>query len=225
MATGSMRTGAGRVVSGIGLILAAFSFGCMAAEVAVVGLFPGKAVLVIDAGAPRTLAVGQRLGEVRLVAVERDSAEIEIGGERSKVRLGDRPVSVTQPGAAANEGRQVTLVADARGHFLTGGSINGAAVTFLVDTGASAIAMGPATAVRAGIDYLKGQPAMASTANGVVPTWRVRLTKVNVGDLTVYDVDAFVVKIEMPQVLLGMSFLNRMEMRRDGAIMVLRQRY
>ena len=208
----------------IGLILATISVNCAATDVAVVGIFPGKAVLVIDGGTPRTISIGQSAGAVKLVSIDRDSAQLDIGGKRTQVRMGEQPVSVGQAESAGG-GREVTLVADTRGHFLSSGSINGASVSFLVDTGASSITMGPATAVAAGIDYTKGQPSFASTANGVVPTWRVKLSKVKLGDLMIYDVDGTVVQANMPQVLLGMSFLNRMEMRRDGNTMVLRQRF
>jgi aspartyl protease family protein len=184
----------------------------MAVEVAVVGIFPSKAVLVIDGGRPRTLSVGDHFGEVRLIAIERDQVQLEISGKRARIGLGDQPVSVSG-GQNASGGKQITLVADSKGHFFATGSVNGAATSFLVDT-------------RAGIDYrATGEPAMIGTANGVVPTWRIKFSKVTVGDLTLYDVEGVVLQAPMPFALLGMSFLNRMEMRRDGATMVLRQRY
>jgi aspartyl protease family protein len=193
-----------------------------AQEVVLAGVFSGKALLVIDGGAPRTFAVGQQVGGVRLISVGRESAEIEIGGRRNQLTLGGQPVSV---GARTGELREITLVADIRGHFSGAGSINGAGVRFLVDTGASLISMGPATAIAAGIDYRRGEQGVASTANGVVPVWRVRLRKVRLGDIALDDVEGLVVQTDMPAVLLGMSFLNRMEMKRDGSTMVLRQRY
>lgn len=209
----------------IGSILAVISVASAAADVAVVGIFPGKAVLVIDGGTPRTVAVGQTVAGVRLVSVERDAAIIEVDGKKGRVGLGDQPISVAQAETPSSGTREITLIADARGHFTAGGSINGAPVSFLVDTGASSIAMGPSAAVSAGIEYRKGEPGFAGTANGVIPTWRVKLNKVKVGDLTLYNVEGVVLQADMPQVLLGMSFLNRMEMRRDGSTMVLRQRF
>ncbi|MGL4409523.1 MAG: retropepsin-like aspartic protease family protein, partial [Zoogloea sp.] len=71
----------------------------------------------------------------------------------------------------------------------------------------------------------QAQPASLQTANGVVQAWRVKLDTVQVGDVTLRNVDGIVHGADMPFVLLGMSFLNRMEMRRDGNTMVLRQRY
>jgi aspartyl protease family protein len=85
--------------------------------------------------------------------------------------------------------------------------------------------MGAGDARRARIDASKGTPAMTMTANGMVRVWRVRLTSVKVGNITLRDVDATVHEHDLPIVLLGMSFLNRMEMRRDGTSLTLTQRY
>ena len=193
----------------------------MAADVSVAGIFPGKAVLVIEAGAPRTMSIGQTVMGVKLIAVEKDAVIVEDGGRRTRIPLG----GAVSTGGTGGGGKTISIAADSRGHFVTQGSINGAGVTFLVDTGASSIAMGPGTAARAGIDYRKGEPAMASTANGVVQTWRVKLDRVTIGAVTLTDVEAMVLQAEMQGVLLGMSFLNRMDMRREGSTMTLRQRF
>src|SRR5574338_251982 len=193
-----------------------------AVDVAVAGLFPGKAVLVVDAGAPRTVSVGARTPEgVRLVAVQGDTAVVEVGGQQQTLRMGERAVSA--PGSAVAP--TVTLNADGKGHFLTTGSINGASVLFLVDTGASMVSMGAADAARAGIDYRKGVATQTMTANGPIVVWRVKLDSVRVGDVTLRNVDGAVHSADLPIVLLGMSFLNRMEMSRNGEQLILRQRY
>lgn len=206
---------------GVAVILAGLMSLAQAEDVSVVGLFGNKAVLVVDGGAPRTVAVGQSYGRVKLLEVGKDSATVEIVGRRAKISINE-PVSVGPSTAAL---RQITLVADSRGHFITNGMINGSNVRFLVDTGASSVAMDRATALRAGVDLGSGEQALAGTANGVVPMVRVKLSRVTIGDVTLYDVDAAVLPAGMPQVLLGMSFLNRMEMRREGSTMVLTQRY
>ncbi|MGC3964308.1 MAG: TIGR02281 family clan AA aspartic protease [Rhodocyclaceae bacterium] len=193
---------------------------------ALVGLFPGKAVLVIDSRAPRTLAVGQTAWGVKLLAIGSDSATVEVDGQRQNVALGGQPVQIADAPSGGGSGEQnATLIADSRGHFSTQGSINGASVNFFVDTGASSVAMGPSAARAAGIDYRSGQPGMASTANGTVQTWRVTLNTVTVGGITLHDVDGIVLQADMPYVLLGASFLNRTNMRRDGATMTLTRRY
>lgn len=209
-------------IHSIGALGVCLSMPAGALDVAVAGLFPGKAVLVVDGGAPRTVSVGARTAEgVRLVAVLEESAVVEVGGKQQTLRIGERAVSA--PGSATAS--SVTLQADGKGHFLTEGSINGAGVTFLVDTGASMVSMGASDAARAGIDYRKGVAIPTLTANGPVQVWRVKLDSVRVGDVTLRNVDGAVHSANLPVVLLGMSFLNRMEMSRTGEQMTLRQRY
>lgn len=194
-----------------------------ATEVAVVGLFPGKAVLVIDGGRPATLAVGRSTKSgVKVVSVQGEQVVVEINGARETLRLGQRVVK----SAASTEAPTVNLTADSRGHFLATGSINGAPMRFLVDTGASMVALGRSDAERARIDYLKyGRPSMSQTANGMVRTWIVKLAEVNLAGVTLHQVDAAVHESELPVALLGMSVLNRMEMQRSGDTLTLRKRY
>jgi len=191
-----------------------------ATEVALVGIFPGKAVLVVDGGNPRTLGAGQTVAGVKLVSVDQDSAVVDINGKRSRLQVGDRPVALASAG-----GKSILLQADARGHFLTAGTINGASMQFMVDTGASSVAMGPSAATRAGIIYTQGTPSSASTANGITRTWQVKLDTLTIGDITLRNVDATVVSQEMPVVLLGMSFLKHMEMKQENSTLLLTQRY
>jgi aspartyl protease family protein len=98
-------------------------------------------------------------------------------------------------------------------------------MTFLVDTGATAIAINAAEARRIGLDYKSGQAISVGTAAGVVPAWRVKFNTVKVGGITVNQVEGMVVESGLSVPLLGMSFLNRMEMKRDGPTMTLIQRY
>ncbi|MBI5910775.1 MAG: TIGR02281 family clan AA aspartic protease [Betaproteobacteria bacterium] len=202
--------------------LAVFSVPALAADVTLVGLIGAKAIVVIDGGAPRTLAPGQKTAEgVVLLGTEKDAASFEIGGKKKTLRMGQAY------SAASRGGRQnVTLGADARGHFLTTGSINGGSVRFLVDTGATLITLPAAEAKRLGINYLQGQRGQMHTANGVTPTYLVKLDTVKIGDIEVNNVDAVVIQNDaMGVTLLGMSFLNRMEMQRDGQSMTLTKRY
>lgn len=194
----------------------------MATSVALAGLLPGKAVLIINEGTPRTLSIGASHGGVTLVAVEEGAATVEVDGKKQRIALGARA-----GGSAGGDagGKSVRLTADMQGHFYTVGTVNGAPIRFVVDTGATMIALGAADALRANIDYRKGQAGAVSTANGTTRMWRVTLNTVKVGDVTLHNVDAGVLEHDMPVALLGMSFLNRMEMQRDGLSMTLRQRY
>ena len=192
-----------------------------AADIGVVGVFPGKAVLVVDGGAPRTFEVGSTVAPgVRLVAADQSGATLETRGKREMLPLGSH-INRQAPSAQAG----TVLQADERGHFFAQGLINGNPVRMLVDTGASLIALPAADAQRMGIDYLRGGRGTVSTANGVVPVYRVRLDTVRIGDLELNQVDALVQEQGLPMALLGMSFLNRTEMRRSGEQMTLQRRY
>lgn len=215
---------AGCRVVNLGLVaLALFAPPGFAADVALVGLIGAKAIVVIDGGAPRTLAPGQRTAEgVLLLGTEKDTASFDIGGRKTTLRMGGRAYSApTSPGK-----QSVTLNADTRGHFVTVGSINGGSVRFLVDTGATFVSLPAAEAQRLGIDYLRGARGSMQTANGVAAVFRVKLDSVRIGDIEVNNVDAVVsADGALSVTLLGMSFLNRMQMQRDGHSMTLTRRY
>ena len=118
------------------------------------------------------------------------------------------------------------LTADLQGHFRTDGQVNGRSVRFVVDTGATLIALPADEARRLSIDYRKGQMAMMRTANGTAAGYIVKLDTVSIGNVTLYGVDAVVLEgVGLATPLLGMSFLNRMNMMREGNIMTLTRRY
>jgi len=187
----------------------------------VVGLFRGKAVLVIDGGEPRTVPVGATVGGVKLVAVDESTATVEVGGKRQRLAIGQH----AHAGGSSGGPQVINLTADSRGHFITTGTVNGATVRFMVDTGATGVAIGASDARRANINTANGRPVMVQTANGVTQGWLVTLNSVRVGDVTLNEVEGVVHQHDMPLALLGMSFLNRMEMKRDGQTMTLRKRY
>lgn len=192
-----------------------------ATDVTLVGLFPGKAVLSIDGGAPRTFSAGAAPRDgVKLISTADDSALVEFDGKRHTLALGQH-IASAKPGARAS----VTLSADDRGHFFTQGQVNGRSVTFLVDTGATDVALSASEARRLGIDLAKAPRMGVQTDNGTAAAWRVQLDTVRVGDVVLYQVDAVAIDAPMGPVLLGNSFLNRMEMRRDGAMLTLTRRY
>ncbi|MBB1653026.1 MULTISPECIES: retropepsin-like aspartic protease family protein [Delftia] len=198
-----------------------------AQSVALSGVLGSKALLVIDGGTPRALAAGDSLQDVRVLQVSGDTAEVEIKGRRQTLRLGEAPISLGGRGAAAGDpalGRRVVLKADNRGHFIERGQINGKTMVYMVDTGASSVAIGRSDAERMGLPFLKGQPVMMRTANGDAQGWRLRLDSVRVGDVEVFGVDAVVAPLAMPYVLLGNSFLAHVQMTRQGSEMVLERR-
>jgi aspartyl protease family protein len=194
-----------------------------AVDIDVVGLFPGKAVVVINGGSPRTLTVGQTTSEgVRLVRADSNEAEFEIAGKRQIMGMGRGRFG----GAMSSDSPSATLYADGNGHFFSQGTINGVAVHFLVDTGATSVAMNSRDAARIGLDYRNGPRLRVSTANGVVNVRGVRLDTVRIGAITLHNVEAIVHEGDSPPiVLIGMSVLNRLEMKRDGGMMTLTKRF
>lgn len=194
-----------------------------AQTVSMSGSLGDKALLMID-GAPRTVATGATVQGVKLVSVTGSDAVVEIKGKRVTVPMGGAQVSIGAP-ASAGGGSQIVLTAGSGGHFVTAGAINGKAVRFVVDTGATSVAMGFAEAEHLGLDYRKGQRLNVSTANGNVPAYRVRLGEVRIGDVVVYDIEATVVPAQMEFILLGNSFLTRFQMKRENETMTLSKRF
>ena len=197
----------------------------VAADINVLALTAGKAVVSIDGGKPRTLTVGQTTPEgVKLISASSESATFEVGGRQQTLAPGQgAAVANTAP---ARGGNNVILTADARGQFFTTGVVNGTSLRFMVDTGATSVVLSSSDARRAGVNYLAGGRVLTQTANGVVPVYTVKLDTLRVGDITVNNVDAAVIEGDkLPFALLGMSFLNRMEMRRDGGTLTLIRRY
>lgn len=203
--------------------LTALSAPCLATDVEVVALTPGRSAnVVIEGGAPIRLEIGEATADgVKLLQADRAGAVLSVDGITKSLPLAARRSLV----AGATGSGTVTLSADARGHFLTSGAVNGRSVRFVVDTGATLTTLSRADARRIGLDYRDGVPAEAMTVNGVVNGWRVSLDSVSVGNTTVRDVDALVVDNDtLPVGLLGMSFLGQFDMQRQGSTLVLRRR-
>jgi aspartyl protease family protein len=199
--------------------------GAWAQGVNVVGVFPGKAVLSINGGAPRTVSVGQTVDGVKLLGVEDGRATMLVEGKRATLGIG-QAYSAAPSGPVKESGGTVVLQADSRGHFHTTVLLNGKTVTAVVDTGASSIAMDITTARSIGINYEKGQRSTAATANGMVPTWRVMLDSVKLGDIILYQVEALVTGGNgIGIVLLGNTFLSRTEMRQEAGRLTLVKRF
>ena len=126
------------------------------------------------------------------------------------------PTTVLRPAI----GNVLTYHADPRGQFWVDGAANGANVRFLLDTGASTVALTLADAAAGGIG--RGSLAFTariSTANGVARAAPVRLREVRIGQLSINDVPAFVAE-NLNTSLLGMSFLKRIDgfEIRDGVL-------
>ena len=193
----------------------------LAVSVTLVGLFPGKAVVVINGQDPRTVSAGQKTAEdVMLVSTASDNAIFEIEGKKLTLEIGQHFVPVSTKGGAS-----LAIPADGQGHHWAIGQVNGRTTRFLVDTGATAVSLPASFAKTAGIDYQKGQRGYVQTANGTAIAWRVKIDTLTIGDITLYQVDATVMESGLDVALLGMSFLSRTDMKRDGANLVLTKRF
>lgn len=192
-----------------------------AAEVRIMGLFSNKAVLMID-GNRRILAAGETSPEgVKLISADSETAVLEINGQRQERRLG------THIGSSFTAAKKrSTRITPTGGMYMSDGRINNRSVEFLVDTGATFVVMNSQYADRLGVDYQEGQLGMVETASGMEKAWQVKLDSVSVGPVQVRNVDGMVLEGAMPsKVLLGMSFLSRVEMERVGTVLVLTNKF
>jgi aspartyl protease family protein len=202
------------------LALAAGSAG--AQGVVLSGRMGERALLVVD-GQPRAVAVGQTVAGVTFKRWVGDDAEVETTKGKQLLRVGGTPVQLGAA-AAAGGGREIVLTAGSGGHFTTAGTINGKQVRFVVDTGATLVALGRDDAQRLGLDLSTAQRGVTQTANGAVVVHMLTLSSVRVGDVELANVGAVVMPQSMPVVLLGNSFLSRFQMRRDNDVMRLQLR-
>lgn len=194
-----------------------------AADIEVVGLFNGKAMVSINGSPAKVMTAGQTLQNVKLISATSNAATFEVDGKKQNLSMGQSISTAT-----GNSGSKPTvkLSADGGGHFSTGGSINGRTIRFLVDTGATTVAISVGSAQAMGIDLRKASVGASSTAAGVVRTYRVVFNNVKVGDISLNFVEGNVLE-GMPDdfALLGNSFLSRLDMKREGTVLTLTKNY
>ena len=206
----------------LSLLASAAAFAA-ADDVALIGVIGDKAaVLAIAGGEPKTVKVGQTWSGVTVITVTHERATVEIEGKRRELSLGQH---YRAGGQVAATRESVTLAADARGHFFADAAVNGIPMRFVIDTGATAVSLSAADASRLGIDWHNGARRTMQTANGPTTGYLVKLDKVRVGGIELHDVDGVVLEQGMGVGLLGMTFLNRVDMRRDGDTMTLIRRF
>lgn len=117
---------------------------------------------------------------------------------------------------------QVVLKRNRAGHYVASGRINGHPVLFLLDTGATDVAISDELAQR--LDLARGRRVLSQTANGTVVSWQTRLAEVGLGAITLNDVRASILpSMAGNEVLLGMSFLKRLEWTQRGDRLTLRK--
>lgn len=186
-----------------------------AASVTVEALLPNTAVLLIN-GQRKTLKAGASFQGVKLLSADASVAVLEINGERQRLGL-NRNITTNY---VAPERRQLDIPRNDRMQYITTALLNGRSIQVMVDTGANVVAMNGQQAAALGIDYKVGVPSKLETASSIIDAWMVSLQSVELGGIRVENVRATVVEGDYPStILLGMSFLQHVEMReRDGVL-------
>lgn len=181
----------------------------------VMSMTGSRVEMLINNSNVRSLRAGETSPEgVKVIEISGGAALLEIDGRRWQMRIGSSTAA------------SVVLQADGRGHFVASAAVNGLALPVLVDTGASTVALNMAQALRAGVDFTGARRVMVQTAAGPRTALLVRLASVSIGDVLVQNVEATVSEgNELPIALLGMSFLNQVEMQRSGATLTLTRRH
>jgi aspartyl protease family protein len=208
----------------VAALLALAAAGASAQSVTLSGSLGSDKVLLIIDGHPQTLAVGASARGVTLRRIGPGEADVEFGGKVQTLHLGDAPARLVGDAVGRTQGTQIVLAAGSGGHFFAAGAINGRAVQFIVDTGATSVAISQVEAERLGLDWRSGQRGMAATAGGAVVAHALNLNSVRIGDVEVFNVAAVVIAADMPAILLGNSFLSRFSMHRDSDVMRLEKR-
>ena len=204
------------------LLIAASADVLAVPRIEVQALFGGKAVVMID-GHRRNLAIGETSPEgVKLIRADSKQAVLEVNGTTKSYKPGGAiSLSYAKP-----DHLEETVYADDRGMFRSVGTINGRTVRFLLDTGATTVAMNKSQARQLGVDYrMKGEHVIVSTASENVKGYRVQLKSVSLGKIKQRNVEAMVIDGDHPgPILLGMSFLGNLKVEKEGKAMTIRQR-
>jgi aspartyl protease family protein len=185
----------------------------LAAKVYVTAIGRSEVQVIVNGSTVRNLRIGDVSPEgVKLAEIRGGTATFEIGGRAIALGIGQSTVAESQ------------LRADAGGHFFVDARVNGAAVRGVIDTGASAVTLNMDLARRIGLDLTHARRVVSQTANGPVTAWQMPLRSVQIGDIAVSNVLGQVIEggaDRLPVVLIGMSFLQHVEMRRSGDTMSL----
>lgn len=193
-------------------------------EVYFLGRMGDRALLSV-AGQSRILGLNETVQGVKLIALQDQVAELSIDGQRQRLRLGERPqlsrVDAPQGQAPASGAAPsvISMQADPAGHFFAEGSVQGQAVRFLVDTGATAVTLSQREAERLGLPWRSAPKANAQTANGVLEARLMLLPTLTVAGVTLRDIGAVVLPSQLDHILLGNSFLKHFRLRQDDGVM------
>lgn len=207
-------------------ILSVCSQTVSAATVSAIALFKDRAMLSIDGSKAKIIKAGANYKGVKLLSSNTSEAVIEVAGVRKTLRLnGTANLNSALGGGSIAEVSSVTMQVNGNGFFRSLGQVNGRSIDFLIDTGANLVVFNSRQAQQLNIDYLNGRRGYASTASGRATMYSVTLKDISLGGIRLKDVEAGVIEGDFPEVpLLGMTFLQRLDMTRSGRTMVLKKR-
>lgn len=192
-------------------------------HIEVMALFKNKAMVNIN-DQQHLLKIGEpAISGVKLIEATSKYAILDIEGERSKYNLGNR-VSASYHKTIK---KKVQIYRDASNMYRTVGSINGYPVDFLVDTGATSVALNSELAKRLGIQYkLDGEETVVSTASGKALAYSISLDQVKVGEIMLRNIDAVIIEGKSPSTpLLGMSYLGRLKLNNENQYLELEEKF
>ena len=206
---------------GLAFLLIVASTAAGATSVRVIALFTDKAFLEVD-GQQKVVSKGETFSGVFLQSASGRGAVVVIEGETMELELNQAIAGNFKK----REKISLRIIPDARGMYYTKGTINGKSTNFLVDTGATHVAMSGRKAKSLSIDYKKGIRSRVQTASGVVEAWQVSLGTVNVGGIKLNNVTGTVIAGDHPsEVLLGNSFLRHTRMEQAGSVLEISKRF
>lgn len=200
-------------------------------EVKVLGLFGDRAFIKVGEKSA-VLRVGQSLQNVQLKTIGNQQAILIVDSKEISLSLGQSFQSASPPVVEekmpdlVKPKASVNIYANLAKQFITNGVINGRIVNFLVDTSANSVSMSRKQAQRIGLDFrTKGKEGVSGTANGEVKHWQLMLNSVKVGAITLSFVEATIrdTDDDLP-ILLGMSFLSRVQLEQSGQKMILTEK-
>ena len=194
----------------------------LAQDILVQGLFRDMVIVRVD-GNRRKLSIGETSPEgIKLISSTSEQAILEVNGKRGIYTLGGEVrASFSSPEKAQ------AMIRSKHGMYSVSGFVNRQPIDFLVDTGATWIALNENHAYKLGINFRYiGKPGWVSTASGKAKVYKIKLDNVRIGGIVLTNVDAAVLEGNSPEVaLLGMSFLNRVSMKHEGNLLVLEKKW
>lgn len=205
----------------VSLLIASSALAAGPVPVEIVGLFKDQAVIRAGSG-QQLLRVGETTPHgVTLLSANAREAVVSYQGQQHT--LGLTRQAAGSGGYSEAQVAQVSIPADGLGQYRIRGAINNRFVDFLVDTGASVVALSSVAADGLGIDYRsRGQKGFVQTAQGNAESYFLNLDTVTVSGITAHNVQAAVITGSHPvDILLGMSFLRSVSMQEQSGVLTL----